>query len=469
MATDPEIMNALMAKLYSVLTGDDPLSNEPVPGGNYIAFCRPGISISDEDLDFGFLSQSLEKFEAGADFSDLVNTIPTARGRWEQNDRKVYDQYARVLQTSVYPVSQLSDAEEDRLEKAKSLLNKEAEAIDLITGDVKKVIVDSPLYEIYQERQEAYISELIKYRTLQADLTARPEDQEAIQKWNLLSPAYEERVNAAKRRWIAGGKEVVENAIGAINALEGRGYFKYWLDLEERRVRSIRRNADGEEYLVTKFFPAKFWDDAHKDSWTQFSMKHTEVHKIDTSSEKKWGGGASAGFGLWNFGGSASHHEIKKDSESDDSFESVEFDALRVPLRRTWWDANVFVSRAWQFDPDLDSTPLSDGGDPPKGAMVGYVSALILARNVKLALNTKSEKNSYAMKEVKGSASGGWGPFSAKANYYRKTEKNTHDFISDDNGITIPGMQIIGFECTLIEKSPNPDEDLNWEIGGTII
>lgn len=463
MATDPEIVNSLYAKLHSVIVGGDPITNEPVSGGNYISFLQVGIGVSQDDFDFGFLSQNEEKFESGADFADLVGTIPTAAGRWEQNDRKVHDQYARVLSTTVYPTSDLSDAEEDRLQRAKDLLTKEAEVIDLITGEVKKTIVDSPLYEVYQERQTSYINELIKYRTLQADLTARPDDAEALQKWNLLSPAYEELVNAARRRWITGGKKAIEEAQGVINSLEGRGYYNYWLSLEERRQRSIRRNADGEEYLITKYFPARFWADENKDNWTSFSLKHAEVHNIDTASETRWGGKAGANFGLWNFGGSASFNEVKSSSQSDTSFEGVEFEVMRVPLRRSWWDANIFHSKAWKFDPQLDRTGLSDGGAPPIGTMIGYVSSLIVVRNVRLNLNTTTEKNSYAMKEISGSVSGGWGPFSAKANYYRKTERTTHDFTLDANGITIPSMQIIGFECTMIPKSPDPDDSLNWE------
>ena len=154
---------------------------------------------------------------------------------------------------------------------------------------------------------------------------------------------------------------------------------------------------------------------------------------------------------------------MKNNSNSDTSFEGVEFDVIRVPLRRSWWDANIFHSKAWKFDPQLDRTPLSDGNTPPVGTMIGYVSSLIIVRNLRLNLDTTSEANSYALKEISGSVSGGWGPFSAKANYYRKTERTTHDYVEDENGISIPGMQIIGFECTMIPKSPDPDGSLNWE------
>ena len=465
MATDPEIMNALMAKLYQVILGDDPINNQPIPGGNYISFARPGIGVNADDLEFGFLSQNQDAFDAGADFADLVNTIPVPSDRWQPNDRKVTDQYERILRTSVYPVANLSPEEEERLDRAKSLLIKEAEIVDLITGQVKKTFVDSPLYEQYQERKGEYVAALLKYKSLQADLLGRPDDVAARQAWSLYGPVYEQNVTTALGRWIAGGKNIVEQALGIINSLEGRGYEKYWLDLATRRDRSIRSDLDGNQYLVTKYFPSKFWDDNHTSSWTRFSMSHDEVHKISTASETKWGGKTGGNFGLWNFGGSANYHEIKTSSETDTNFESIEFDVLRVPLRRSWWDANIFESKAWKFHPDLDSTPLSDGATPPSGQMVGYVSSLIIVRNVVIKMDTTSEKNSYAMSEISGSASGGWGPFSLKANYYRKDERTTHDFVKDNNSITIEGMQIIGFECTLIPKSPNPDEELNWVEG----
>jgi hypothetical protein len=66
------------------------------------------------------------------------------------------------------------------------------------------------------------------------------------------------------------------------------------------------------------------------------------------------------------------------------------------------------------------------------------------------------------MEQIRGSASGGWGPFSFKANYFKRTTNTTHDFTEDAAGLVVPGLQIIGFGCTVLPKSPNPDPNLNW-------
>lgn len=88
--------------------------------------------------------------------------------------------------------------------------------------------------------------------------------------------------------------------------------------------------------------------------------------------------------------------------------------------------------------------------------------AVVFVRNVRIDFNKKNVKDSYAMEQVRGSASAGWGPFSVRANYFKRTEKTAHDFVEDAGGLTIPGMQIIGFVCRLLEKTPNPDPTLNW-------
>lgn len=66
------------------------------------------------------------------------------------------------------------------------------------------------------------------------------------------------------------------------------------------------------------------------------------------------------------------------------------------------------------------------------------------------------------MEQVRSSASVGWGPFSARANYFRRLDRSTHDFVEDNAGLKIPGMQIVGFMCRMIDKTPNPDANLNW-------
>jgi hypothetical protein len=135
-----------------------------------------------------------------------------------------------------------------------------------------------------------------------------------------------------------------------------------------------------------------------------------------------------------------------------------------VPLLRGWLDLNVIESKNWKFDPGVVGANylLSDGQLPPSGSMPLIPVSMILVRNVKISFDMKSQRDSYAMEQVRGSASAGWGPFSIRANYFRRTDKTTHDFVEDSAGITIPGMQLIGFVCRLLDKTPDPDPALNW-------
>jgi hypothetical protein len=91
-----------------------------------------------------------------------------------------------------------------------------------------------------------------------------------------------------------------------------------------------------------------------------------------------------------------------------------------------------------------------------------YPTSLLLARNVRINFNKTSELNKTSMETIRGSASVGWGPFSVRANYYKRTDKSSHDFVEDAAGLEVKGMQVIGMMCALLPKCPNPDETLNW-------
>lgn len=460
MPTDSEILDSLLGKLYSIVVGRDDVNNIDTPGGSYISFTMPGIPVDASDLDFSFVEPS--KADAAADYSSLVNGIPPVRGRWMPSDRKVDAYYRRVLAETIRPVVQLSQAEKTRLEAAYARLTREVEAIDLTTGTVKKVPADTPLFEAYQERQTAYLNALSAYKSLQFDFISRPADLAAQANWFARGPVYKQRVQAAYSHWLAGGKKMVEEALHAIEEL-GRGSGERWSALKTRLRDSEQLTPEGATYLFTKYFPGKFWDAAHEASWTKFVMKHDELHTVDEASSTNWGGKGAASFGLWSLGGSASYAEQKTHFKSDGNVRSIEVELIRVPIRRSWWDPTIFWDRGWKFDPQIANIVLSNGAYPPVGEMPAYATAMIVARNLKLDMSFESTENSSVATQFSASASVGWGPFSVRGNYSRNTSKKTHDFVRDAAGLSCAGMQIVGFVCETLPKSPNPDPDLNWQ------
>lgn len=67
---------------------------------------------------------------------------------------------------------------------------------------------------------------------------------------------------------------------------------------------------------------------------------------------------------------------------ADPGYVSVSFEFARLEVERAWFPRRAFESRIWKT---LGNSPIfSDGGDPPKGRLPGYVTAVILVRNVQV-------------------------------------------------------------------------------------
>jgi len=460
MASDEELLKSLLQKIYNVVVGPDPINNQPTTGGSYVSFCLPGIPLTSDDLNFSFVE--LGKTEIAADFASLANTVPPARGYWVPSDRKVDSYYRRVLDETIRPVVTLNNTEKKRLDAAQSLLTRLVDAVDLTSGGTKKVPADTPLYEAYQERMTDYLNALTAYKSLQANFLSRPDDPKVQAEWFTKSAIVQQQVKMKYDRWLAGGKKTIEEALDTIEEL-GRGTGERWRRLEDLFKLGEQTTAEGTKYFFTKYFPAKFWDDAHASAWTKFSMSHEEVHTVDESSSTSWGGGGSFSTGLWSIGASASYAEQKQRFKSDGQISGLEVELIRVPIRRSWWDPTLFWDRGWKFDPQVSNLILSDGAIPPSGEMISYPTAMICAKGLKLGIEMKSEENTHVATQFSASGSVGWGPFSVKGNYSRNTDRKTHDFVRTAAGIEAAGMQVIGFVCELLPKSPNPDPTLNWQ------
>lgn len=461
MLSDAELAKALMQKLATIVMGPDDINGIGIPDDSFVSFCSPGIAVDETDFNFGFVAPSANETSAAADFSSLINTVPPVEGRWRADDRKLYDVYAEILRDSIYPVVNLSTQEKNALKAARALLVRDVETIDPNTGGIVTKPADTPLFESYKERENAYYTAALNYRTLQANLLFS-EDPKAKAEWALKGPILQKQVRSAYNSWLP-VKDTVEKALAIIDTIGMRGPELYWTGLKERFENSKFSTPEGEIYHLTKYFPGRFWDDAHKLGWTKFSMSHEEVHTVNEKSDMKVGGGGGFSAGLWSVSASANYAEQKEHYKSDANNSSIELFLTLVPIRRTWFDASVLSSRGWKFDPNINNDVISDGGTPPKGLMPAYATSMIVARNLKLGIDMSSEENSHVATQLSVSGSVGWGPFSVKGNYSRNTDRKTHDFVKNAAGIECEGMQIIGFVCKYVDRLPNPDTGLNWE------
>lgn len=459
-----EIMDAFLGKLYNIVAAKNSVHHveEDNP---YISFTRPGIPITPESLDFGFTVMNENQNILAADFADLVNNIPVTEGFYEPTGRKVYDEYYKIINQPVIPTFDLSDEEKEQLERVNRFLFKEEQYQDVFSGEIIETQVESLIYEKYLLFEEKYFTAFTNYQKAFKDYMLRRSDPNEVELWAQTEPILKNKMNIAYRAWQAYGlKSKVEEVQALKENLVRRGPNRIWEQRRERYRSHTRNDFQGGQYQLTKYFPNKFWLPGVDSPWMNYTFNHKEVHKVDTSRKESYGGGGGAGFGLWSFG--AKMQRDSKDTYSKHETEdfNIAFELAKIPLRRTWMDASVYTSQSWKFDTQIipESEFLSNGENPPTGTMVSFPTSILIARNVSIKTDISKLENSYSWKKIKGSARGGWGPFSVRGNYSKETSKQTHDFVQTDEGIEIPGMQIIGFVCQRLPKCPNPDENLNW-------
>lgn len=465
MITEQETIDALLAKLYNICGGAiDTVNNVPAEP-SYVSFIKPGVPLTPESLSFGFTAMSSASNSYAADFSDFVNAIPSFRGFWNDTGRRVHDEYFRIIDQPVLPVSQLSAQEEEQLKRARQFLFREDQYQDVLTGDTQTIQVDSLLYERYKLKAQAYDAARVKYNAAFEEYITKKDDITAGEIWARKAPFLRDILKRAYNDWVASGKEKVEQVIALIDSLERRGADRVWQDRRERYNNYVRDDLEGGDYILTKYFPDKFWTADNAGTWTTFGFSHKEIHATDTSSKTNWGGGGGFGFGLFSFGASVNRESVDSYSKCDVSGLEISFDIAKIPLRRTWLDASVFASRAWKFNPQIvsaDEATISDGNVPPSGTMIALPTAMIVVRNVKLTLDASSEVNQFSFSKISTSGRAGWGPFSLRGNYAKESSNNQYDFAFDGGTIVVPNMQTIGFVCQLLPRCPNPDLNLNW-------
>jgi hypothetical protein len=241
---------------------------------------------------------------------------------------------------------------------------------------------------------------------------------------------------------------------------------QYRDEMEAARLTGI---TSGMNFFFTTVVPGGF---ATSPGWTRFTFKTTDLqsHADSTYTNKRWNvsGGASW---LGIFGGrggaeSESAHQEFNSKLSSDQFD-LSFEITEVPIVRGWFKPDYFFSRTWRFDPsnpELNSELLSDGGTPPKGMMPAYPTAIVFIRNLKLSLG-HSESFQTFVSDAKKSSQGGdgyvrFGPFflggGGKNMSSTDSSKRDWGFKSDEQGITVSGIQAAGFRCHVIPKRPDP-------------
>ena len=423
--------------------------------------------------DTGRLYMQAENLARLVDFVPDVSRVTNdqfAKFNVQNNDGTLSEIYDLTLRMSQVMKQDLPDDVKKQIEHFRSLLNVTTKTKDLISGEDVEHTVPSPLVVAYTQKMQAYDAAALQYNSHRIDaLTA--DNPRAIHDWAINANIYRNEVKAAMDDWISSGYKVDFEKIAAfIEQVQARDLSllkaEYEDDLQKAKLTGI---ASGSDFYYTSLVPGSF---ASTGGWTGFGFSSSDYDSRSNSSfsSSQWsasGGGSYLGI----FGGSASSSGSDSHSEYHGSFNSdffnFSFEICQVPIVRPWFKSSFFVGKTWRFDvnnPDMKDKGISDGGKPPKGLMPAYPMSIVFIRNLSMSFGEMDAFADYASNTHSSTSGGGGyvalGPiFLGGSSSYSSQNGNTssdYHFHRQGNTMTVPGMQVIGFKCHVLPKSPDP-------------
>jgi len=396
------------------------------------------------------------------------------------NEGSLSEIYERVLKFSQVMETSLPEDVKQKITHLRSLLTATTEKTDLITREKVQVSGPSPLVQAYTNKMAAYDNAALEYNARRIDAMAA-DDPKAGSYWAINASILRNKVNAAMSDWITNGyKEQYEEIAAYISQVENQDLTllkqQYLDDLQKAKLTGIASNSD---FYYTALTPADF---ANSLGWSRFTFRSGDFNSYSnaTFNASGWEAHASGSYlgifgGSGGGGGTSSRQEYNGHFNSDHC--SMSFEIAQIPIIRPWFKSSYLSSKTWRFNPnnpDFKNDVLCDAGSPPNGLMPDYPTSIIFIRNLSLDFGSDSGFSHYLDEQKSSHVEGGGcvsiGPFflGGSASHWSKEGNTEFDwgYSYTEQGLTVPGMQIIGFKCHILPKSPNPSPDVREWVGG---
>jgi hypothetical protein len=486
-----DLMQAVVAKLYAIVTGDD--ESIKIPRNKFVSWFLPGVPFAPEDFKFcvrGFVGDTAEDvheaYHQAFVLSTLFDYVPdvTAGFVTDQMQQTIFagsqdrisSVYNDVLKYSRVVHRELSEAEQAKLKKFRDLLSVEVEEKDILTDEVRTVSKPGKLAIAYTERMNEYLDVADELMNMKIDaMAATGEDPEAKRRvfnWNEKSKFLRKRLDAAEMAWTAQGyKNEYETISAYIAQVAEKNLVLYKEDLKRKFARAqLTSAADGDsDFYYTTLLPGNFATSA---GWTGFTFTSADFETHSGKNTNEWGAGGAGLLGIFAIGGKASGSKIEtRDDQKATNF-SASFEFTQIPIARPWFEPGFFSMRSWTLDENWKlsyaDSPVSDGGSPPAGRLVAYPVSALFVRNVRLTSSSWSNHTEFLKKATSASGGVGIGPFRVGGKYASGSEERSSTYHFEGDTLVIDGMQLAGTINSVVPACPNPHPDLKPEdfVGG---
>jgi hypothetical protein len=445
-----------------------------------------GLQMDNATLDKLRATDAGRMYMQAESFARLVDVVPGVSNMNNQlatitvqNDEGTLSEvYERILIMSQVMSQELSDDVKKKIDKFRALLSTTTQKKDLLddTAPPKTVTEPSELTKAYFTKMAAYEKAALDYNSHRIDALAG-DDPKAVQYWAINANILRDQVKAAMDDWINDGyKEDYEKISAFLEQVQERDLSllkaQYKDDLAKAKLTGA---SSGSDFYYTSVVPGDF---ARSDGWSGFSFGSTDIGSRSNSQLSSSQSSESGGGGFMFIAAAASHSQSSSHQEFHGSFNSSEFglsfEICQVPIARPWFKPSFMVSKCWRFDPtipDLKGDMVSDGGSPAKGLMPAYPTTAVFIRKLKLTIGHSNGFNDFVANQSKTSTGGGGtvclGPFNfggaASVSSSKSDSRSDYGYHWDGQTMTVPGMQLVGFKCHVLPKSPNPAAEIkDW-------
>lgn len=476
-----DLGTALTAQIYQTVMGGD--GKVKPDDDTFFTWVTPGLPFSAEDLDFcsqGIFSapdaETQNKRVLHAyNLAQLLDFIPDVtmaysndkqEGMYKPDAEKhlseIYRQILRFSKVVDYP---LTEEQQAKLDKLRGKLFETKMVKNLATDVEEEKTVPSALMNAYNEHMTKYLDATTEYNSKRASAAGAtgPEGKQASADWILNQQNYFLKVKAAADSWVTGGyRNEVDDINAFINQTTQRSLKLWKQSLLERYDQAFISTPEiGVAFPYTTLVPG---DLANSDGWTQIGVTHNHTQWAKDNTETSWKAGGGLNFGLFSFDADGGRKSSSfTETHAVEEF-SMSFELCQALVVRAGFYPEFFANRGWILRKGegwmFDQMP-SDGSRPPTGEFIGYATQAIFVRNVQI--KSKEFRSAYhkTSSEVEAGGGVGWGPFRLKGSYKRSDQHEDFDSTDDGETLGVNGMQIIGFVNHLLDKAPNPLDELD--------
>lgn len=405
------------------------------------------------------------KYLQAENISALLDYIPDVDGMDAStinvfsSEGKISSIYHEVLNHCMVSDYEMDEDTKAKVEKYKSKLTV-TEFDDILEKDIEK---PSKMIRLYEQKKNIYDAAVIEYAEAMADAISGGNETNIHVMASGKAKVLQSKKNAALREWISSGyKEQYEHITNFISHVEGRHMVslidKYKQDFDTAQL--VAPSGSKVPFQYSSLIPGSF---ARTSSWTEFKYTYSDYKTKYSKKTNAFKGSAGGGFMGWGAEGGASHETSKTTRESDMESFYLKFQICAVQIYRPWLHKTFLTNTSWKFDSNDISYKddlLSDGKIPAKGRMPGVTTQCIFIRDLKLHYgkrHSEFEKNlKKTQADFKAKSPFGGTNFDAKSHNFNYSSEGN----STSNEIGVKGMQLIGFKCHLLGKSPNPNPEI---------